>query len=135
MCIEGKDSLVSIRIRRELLHGNDLPKFSFKRGDYFHHPEMESYEAQEIIRVEGRNLGASDSKPYNKDESFWIPTADQLVDELGNINFFFSIEVARDYYAEHVLSGLSDEERVLAYYMENHEKKGWNFENQNWDQI
>jgi len=135
MCIEAKDEIEYIRISREFQRSNEVPKFCFKRGDYFHHPEMESDEAQEIIRVEERNLGASDSKPYIKDESYWIPTAGQLVDELGEINFNFSIEAAQDYYKEHVLSGLSDEERVLAYYMENHEKKWWNIKNQNWCQI
>ncbi len=135
MCIEAKDEIEYIRISREFQRGNEVPKFSFKRGDYFHHPEMESDEAQEIIRVEGRNLQGSDAKPCEREKCIWTPTPDQLVDELGDINFFFSIEVARDYYAEHVLSGLSDEERVLAYYMEIHEKKWWDIENQNWDQI
>lgn len=135
MCIEGKDELESIRIRKELLHGNELPKFSLKRGDYFHHPEMESNEAQEAIRVDRKNLQGSDAKPYEREKCIWTPTPEQLVDELGDINFFFSIEVAKEYFKDHTFSGLSDEERVLAYYMEIHEKKGWDFENQNWYQI
>lgn len=135
MCKEAKDELESIRISKELLQGNELSEFSFKRGDYFHHPEMESNEAQEVIRIDKRNLQGSDAKPYEKEKCIWTPTPDQLVDELGDINFFFSIEVAQKYYVDHTFSGLSDEERVLAYYMEKHEKKGWNFENQNWDQL
>lgn len=123
MCKEAKDELESIRISKELLQGNELSEFSFKRGDYFHHPEMESNEAQEVIRIDKRNLQGSDAKPYEKEKCIWTPTPDQLVDELGDINFFFSIDVAKNYYRNHTLSGLSDEERVLTYYMEIREKK------------
>lgn len=132
MCIEAKDSLESIRIRKPS-DSNELHKFSLKRGDYFHYPEMESDEAQEVIRVDRRSLQGSDAKPYAMEECRWIPTSNQLVDELGDINFFFSIEVAQKYYRNHAFP--SDEERVLAYYMEIYEKKGWDFENQNWYQI
>ncbi|NIM59562.1 MAG: hypothetical protein GTO16_11565 [Candidatus Aminicenantes bacterium] len=56
------------------------PKPIFKEGDYFHHPDlMEEEEVKVVKEVIGNDLYASDStKPYPKDESVWIPTADQI---------------------------------------------------------
>lgn len=122
---------------REMLRGNELPNLTFQRGDFFHHPEMGLDEALEVIRVGRGNLKGSNAYPYDKEDCIWIPTATQLVKELSGINFIFSIEVAKRHYESqnHILAGLSDEEMVLAYYMEFHDNKEWNFENESWDLI
>lgn len=137
MCQEGTNEVEYIRTGREMLRGNELPRFAFQRGDFFHHPKMALDEALEVLRVDRRNLQGSNAYPYDKEECIWIPTAAQLVQELRGINFFFAIEVAKGHYEKmnHILAGLSDEEMVLAYYMEFHDNKEWNFENESWDLI
>ena len=56
------------------------PKPIFKEGDYFHHPNlMEEGEVKVVKEVIGNDLYASNpTEPYPRDESVWIPTADQI---------------------------------------------------------
>lgn len=135
MCKEARDELEYVRVFKE--SEEELVKFNFKPGDFFHHYEMGEDEVREVLRVEKINIRAvDDSRPYRKDKCIWIPTADQLIEETRQIPFsILSKEDLKKYYEGHNLYYLSDEERVLAYFMEKRERKVWDFESQKWIKI
>ena len=142
MCKEAKDELEFIRIFNAIQRKKGktplLGQFVFKRGDYFHNPEMGEGEFKKVERVANHNLRAiNDPRPYRKEECFWIPWADQLAEEAKQMPFALYKEAAKDYYKleNHVLSTFPDEEQVLSYWMEKHDRKIWDFENQKWIKI
>ena len=138
MCKEAQDELEFIRIfnatPREEGKIALMEQFTFKIGDYFHHPKMGEDKAKKVQHVVRRNLQAVDDPwPYRTEECIWIPTADQLIEEARKIPFVIkNKENLKRYYEDHVLSDLSDGERALYYYMVRHNKKAWDFENQKW---
>jgi len=140
MCKEAKDELELIRILnstpREEGNISLMEQFVFKRGDYFHHPKIGEDKVKVVKQMDSRNLRAvDDPRPFRKNECIWIPTADQLIEEASHIPFsIMNKEDLKKYYEGHVLSdlNLSDEERVLSYFMEHHDKKVWDFDNQKW---
>jgi hypothetical protein len=134
MCIEGREDIEFIRVFNST-KGEWLGNFAFKKGDYFNHPKLDEEEVREVTQVGKNDLRAVDDPyPYRKEECVWIPTADQLAEEAQQIPWALHIEAAKDYYRlqNHVLSSFSDEEQVLAYWMEKKCGKIWDFENQKW---
>jgi hypothetical protein len=82
-CIEAQEKIRYFRVAEQYkeVEGEIItPKPIFKEGDYFHHPNlMEEGEVKIVKEVIGNELYASDpTEPYPKDESVWIPTADQI---------------------------------------------------------
>jgi hypothetical protein len=146
MCKEAKEDLEFIRIFNatpihELIEEGKISlmgQFGFKRGDYFHNPEMGEGEFKKVERVDSHNLRAiNDPRPYRKEECFWIPWADQLAEEAQQLPFALHKEAVKEYYKfqNHVLSTFPDEEQVLSYWMEKKYGKTWDFENQKWIKI
>lgn len=133
MCIEGREDIEFVRVYN-LTEGGWLGKFGFKKGDNFNHPKMGEDEAREVAQVGKSNLRAVDDPyPYKIDDCIWIPTADKFIEETGQMPYsLMNKEGLKIYYEDHVLSDLSDEERVLSYFMEHRHKKAWDFENQKW---
>ena len=141
MCKEAKEDLEYIRIfnstPREERRISLMQKFTFKRGDSFHHPEMGEDKTKKVAQDNQRNLRAlDDPRPFRKEDCIWIPTVDQLMEEASRMVFSIpSVFVLKKLYEGSNFEGLSDEERVLAYFMEHHEKKIWDFDNQKWVEI
>ncbi len=140
MCREAQEELEYIRtFNATEIKPNKMTKmgeFSFKIGDYFHHSKMKDDEEQVLEKIASPNLqDKNDPYPYRVEECAWIPTADQLIDEVGEISFsIMNKEDLKKYYAGHYLSdpNISDEERVLSYFIEHRHKKAWDFEKQKW---
>jgi len=128
---EAKDEIEHIRI---FTPGGELRCFHFKPGDYFHHPAMGGDGARELKMAGASILRAVDDPwPYDKDGCIWLPTAGQLIKETESVAYFLPDKSdMKSYFSETYFSGLSDEERVLAYFMEHREGKLWDFENQRW---
>jgi len=91
---------------------------------------------REVAQVGKSNLRAvNDPWPYRIEDCVWIPPADQLIDEASEMPFaIMNKEGLKNYYEGHYLSdsNLSDEERVLSYFIEQRHKKTWDFESQKW---
>ena len=137
MCIEGREDIEFIRVFNST-KGEWLGNFSFKKDDYFNHSKLGEEEVREVAKVRKNHLQAvDDAHPYRVEECVWIPTADQLAEEAQQIPWALHIEAAKDYYRlkNHILSSLSDEEQVLAYWMEKKCGKIWDFDNQKWIKV
>ncbi len=135
MCREAKDELEYVKVFNE--NREEFRKFAFRRGDYFHHPELKADEVKKVAKVDERNIRAvDDPKPFRKEVCIWVPTADQLLEETGQIPYNLLMkEDLKKYYEDHFLSDLSDEERVLSYFMEHRHKKTWDIESQKWTDL
>jgi len=134
MCIEGREDIEYIRVFNST-EGGWLGNFTFKKGDFFNHPEMSEEEVREVAQAGKSNLqGFNDPYHYRLEECVWIPTADQLAEEAQKIPWALHEDVAKNYYRlkNHVLSSLSDEEQVLSYWMEKKYGKIWDFDNHKW---
>lgn len=138
MCIEGREDIEFVRVFNST-EGGWLGNFAFKKGDYFNHPKLGENEVREVAQLGKSDLRAVDDPyPYRVEECIWIPTADQLIDEAGEMPFsIMNKEDLKKYYEGHYLSdpNISDEERVLSYFVENRHKKAWDFEKQKWIDI
>ena len=82
-CIQNQDEIQHFRAAEQNKKAEGeffIPKPIFKEGDYFHHPNlMEEGEVKVVKEVIGNDLYASDpTEPYPRNESIWIPTADQI---------------------------------------------------------
>jgi len=82
-CIQAQEKIRYFRVAEQYKEAEGeiiTPKPIFKEGDYFHHPNlMEEGEVKAVKEVISNDLYASDSpEPYPRDESVWIPTADQI---------------------------------------------------------
>jgi len=82
-CIQAQEKIRYFRVAEQYKEAECeiiTPKPIFKEGDYFHHPNlMEEGEVKEVKEVIGNDLYGSDpTEPYPRDESIWIPTADQI---------------------------------------------------------
>lgn len=82
-CIQAQEKIRHFRATEQYKEAEGeffIPKPIFKEGDYFHHPNlMEEGEVKIVKEVIGNDLYASDpTEPYPKDESVWIPTANQI---------------------------------------------------------
>jgi hypothetical protein len=133
MCKEAKDEIEYIRVFINTKNGI-LGRFHFQRDDFYHHPRMGENGTRRVQKVEKRILRAIDDPwPYEIQDCVWIPTAVQLIEEARKIPFSLTnLEQLKEYYRDYALYGLSDEERALSYFMEKHEGKTWDFENQEW---
>lgn len=141
MCKEAKEDLEYIRTfsttPREPGKFSQMGKFTFKKDDYFHHPEMGEDEVRKMAQDDRRNLRAQDDpRPFSREDCIWIPTADQLIEEAKRMVFAIpNVDGLKKRYEDTIFDGLSDEELALAYFMEHHDKKKWDFENQKWVKI
>lgn len=82
-CIQAQEKIRYFRVDEQYKEAEGeiiTPEPIFKEGDYFHHPNlMEEGEVKVVEELIGNDLYASDpTEPYPRDESVWIPTADQI---------------------------------------------------------
>ena len=127
-CIQAQDEIGHFRMAEQYQKAEGkypIPKSIFKVRDCFHNPSlMEEGEVEIVKEVLGNDLYASDStRPYPIDESMWIPTADDI--RVG-------LEVTSWPLAD---VSSKNEEQLLDEYMRTHEKKEWDFDNQEWIEI
>jgi len=127
MCSDGKEFIKRFRTSEwfnEAEGGIVTPKSIFEPGDYFHHPQMEEGEIKIVKEVKGFSLIHSmDSKSYKEEECVWIPTAEQIIRGLEQLQLNIGD-----------VSDEDDEEKLMRGFMGIYGKR-WSREKKSWIDI
>jgi hypothetical protein len=118
-CVKASDELKFLRPPGQSF----LRSSVLRESDFFYHESMPKYSVKKIRSIHFAAVFSEDGQEYPTYDCDWIPTRDQLIEGLKNVQF--SIGKA---------SGLN-EERILKECLEKHNGKTWDEEIRVWVKI
>lgn len=118
-CVKARQEVEYLRTFKQRSPELNIP-FALKEGDFFYYEWMGENFVKKARSIDHDSVFSEDGRAYPKYDCVWIPTRDQLLQEIESMP-----------YALDDPSKL-DEEEILQEYLKTHNSQAWNKDKKVW---